>query len=94
VPSDEGDDVGSNDKRDLYRGIDDGWTRAIELALTPLLMGFLGYLVDSWLGTLPGFTIVFVVLAVVGMTIKLYYAYDASMRAEEAGKPWARRPAP
>jgi F0F1-type ATP synthase assembly protein I len=86
--------VGSNEKRDLYRGLDDGWTRAIEFALTPLLTGFLGYLADSWLGTLPAFTIVFVVLAVAGMMIKTFYAYDQAMQAQEAGKPWARRSAP
>jgi F0F1-type ATP synthase assembly protein I len=82
--------VGTNDKRDLYRGFDDGWTRAIELAVTPLLLGFLGYLVDSWAGTRPAFTIVFVVLSVVGVLVKVFYAYDRAMRDHDARSPWGR----
>jgi len=84
------DTVGTNDKRDLYKGLDDGWTRAIEFAVTPLVLGFLGYLVDSWAGTLPAFTIVFVVVSVAGMFVKMFYAYDAAMRDHEAQSPWGR----
>lgn len=82
--------MATNDKRDLYRGLDDGWTRAIELAVTPVLLGFVGYLIDSWAGTLPAFTIVFVVLSVAGVLVKIFYAYDHAMREHEANSPWGR----
>ena len=84
------DTLGTNDKRDLYRGLDDGWTRAIEFALTPVVMGGFGYLIDHWAGTLPAFTIAFVILAVTGTLIKMFYVYDAAMRAHEAKMPWGR----
>jgi len=90
VSGQQEDIVGTNDKRDLYKGLDDGWTRAIELAVTPVVLGFLGYLVDSWAGTLPAFTIVFVVLSVAGVLAKMFYAYDAAMRDHEAQSPWGR----
>jgi F0F1-type ATP synthase assembly protein I len=83
--------VAPNDKRDLYKGLDDGWSRAMEFALTPLLTGFLGYLLDSWAGTLPVFTIVFVIVTAAGMLVKTFYAYDAAMRAQEAASPWGRK---
>ena len=85
--------MNSEDQRDLYKGLDDGWTRAIELVLTPAVAGGLGFLMDRWLGTVPVFTIVFVVLAVVATFIKLWYAYEAKMRALDAAAPWGRKPA-
>jgi F0F1-type ATP synthase assembly protein I len=84
------DTVASNSKRDLYRGLDDGWTRAMELALTPVLFGFIGYLIDSWVGTRPAFTIVLVVIAVAGVLVKVFYAYERAMRDHDASSPWGR----
>jgi F0F1-type ATP synthase assembly protein I len=81
----------SDDKRVDYRGLDDGWTRAIEMVLTPIIAGAIGYALDRAFGTLPLLTILFVVAAMVAAFAKMYYSYDAEMRAHEAGAPWGGR---
>jgi hypothetical protein len=85
--------VDQNDKRDLYNGFGDGLARAFEYAVTPAIFGFLGYLLDRAIGTVPVFTIILALLCVVGMFLKTWYAYDATMKAHEAAGPWAP-PAP
>lgn len=62
-----------------------------ELALSPVLLGLVGYLLDRWLGTVPVFTTVFSVVALVGVCIKIYYGYKAEMDIHEANAPWARK---
>ena len=79
-----------NDKRDLYNGFGDGLALAFEFAVTPAIFGVLGYLLDRAIGTVPVFTIIFALLCVVGMFVKVWYSYDASMRAHEARAPWGR----
>jgi len=80
----------SDDKRDLYRGADDGYTRAMELALTPVVAGAIGYLIDRAIGTLPLMTIVLLMVAVVATFLKMYYTYDTTMKAHDAESPWGR----
>ena len=84
------DDVDQNHKRDLYNGFGDGLALAFEFAVTPAIFGALGYLLDRVIGSVPVFTIIFVLLCVVGMFVKIWYTYDASMRAHEARAPWGR----
>jgi F0F1-type ATP synthase assembly protein I len=79
-----------NDTRDLYRAEDDAWTRAFELALTPIVAAGLGYVLDRIIGTVPLFAVAFLVLAVVASFIKMYYAYDAKMKVHDAESPWGR----
>ena len=79
-----------DDRRALYNGFGDTLARGVEFALTPAIFGFLGYLLDRAIGTLPVFLIVFTVLCVVGMFIKSWYAYDAQMKEHEAAAPWGR----
>lgn len=81
------------DQRDMYRGFGDGFTRAFEMALTPAVFGGFGYMLDRWIGILPVLTIVFFLLAVFGQFVKMYYTYDARMKAHEAAGPWAAREA-
>lgn len=81
----------SDDQRDLYRGLDDAWTHAIELVLTPFVAGALGYLLDRAVGTVPLFTIVTVVMAVVASFVKMYLGYEAKMRAHDAKAPWGAK---
>jgi F0F1-type ATP synthase assembly protein I len=76
--------------RDPYRQMDDGWSRAMELALTPLAAGGVGYLFDRLIGTVPLITIIMVVLAVAATFVKMYYTYDAQMKAHDADSPWGR----
>jgi hypothetical protein len=80
--------------RQLNRGYHDGFTRALEIVITPLLFGYLGSLLDGWLGTRPGFTLGLAAFAVAGLFVKLWVTYDQAMRRHEAALLSARgRPA-
>jgi hypothetical protein len=82
------------ESRQLNRGYHDGFTRAFEIVLTPLLFGYFGSLVDGWLGTRPGFTVGLAAFAVTGVFVKLWVTYDQAMRQHEAALLTARaRPA-
>jgi hypothetical protein len=77
-------------KRQLNRGYGDGLSRAIEIVITPVILGFLGSLVDGWLGTRPAFTIGLALFGVAGVFVKLWIGYDREMRAHEAKVPRAK----
>lgn len=66
-------------------------TGSYELVLSPTILGLLGYLTDQWLGTLPLFTVIAVVIGLVGAVVKIYYGYEVEMRQHEAEGPWAKR---
>lgn len=72
---------------------DDTLGRGMDLALTLLAFLGIGWLIDRWLGLFPVFTIVLVVLAAVGMFVRMKYTYDATMERLEAER-IARRRAP
>lgn len=80
-------------RRQLNRGYDDGMTRALEIVLTPLVLGGIGFALDAWLGTRPVLTIAFGVLGVVGIFVKMWLGYDREMRAHEAEGAWRGTPA-
>jgi F0F1-type ATP synthase assembly protein I len=74
---------------ELYNGAGEGLSRAFELALTPAIIGGFGYLLDRWLGLLPVLTIVFFLIAMVGLIARMWYGYDAAMKEHESTGPWA-----
>ena len=76
---------------ELYNGAGEGLSRAFELALTPAIIGGLGYLLDRWLGLTPIFTIIFFLVAMGGLMARMYYGYDATMKEHEAAAPWAAK---
>ncbi len=76
-------------RQQTYSGFGDALAQAFEMVVTPLLFGVGGYFLDRWLGTSPLFTIILSLLGIVGMSAKMWYAYDARMRAHEATAPWA-----
>ena len=61
------------------RSVDRGFTAAFELVATPAAFGFLGYLVDRWLGTGPIFTIALAGFVACYVVWKLWYQYNAEM---------------
>jgi hypothetical protein len=77
-------------KQQLNRGYSDGMARGIELALTPLVFGAIGWLLDGWLGTGHVLAIALGIFGVVGISVKLKLGYDQQMLEAEAGKPWTR----
>jgi F0F1-type ATP synthase assembly protein I len=81
----------TGDKRELYRGFGDGYTRAFELAVTPMIFGFFGYLLDRWLGMVPVLTTVFALVALVGLLLRTWFGYVYKMQSLEKAGPWARQ---
>ena len=85
---------GAGPNQELYNGAGEGLSRAFELALTPAIIGGLGYLLDRWLGLLPVLTIVFFLIAMGGLMARMYYSYDAQMKQHDSASPWGSRPGP
>lgn len=72
------------DRRDLNRGFSDAMARAVELALTPAIFGFLGWLVDGWLGTRPVFMLGLGLFTVCYVAWRMMRGYDEEMRERES----------
>ena len=79
-----------SDKPALNELLGDESARGIELAVTPVVFGGLGWLVDGWLGTGPWLTLAFAACALAGTIAKLWFTYDAEMRQLESTSRWAR----
>lgn len=71
------------DRQDLNRGFSDALGRGIDLALTPVVFGLLGWLVDRAAGTSPVFTITIAALGIVGTAVKIKLGYDRDMAAHD-----------
>ena len=78
------------DKGELYRTFGDSYTRAFELAVTPTLLGLMGYGLDRWLGIVPVLTLVFAIVAFLALLAHTWYGYVEKMKALESAGPWAR----
>ena len=79
-------------RRELNQGFGEALSRAFELAVTPVVFGFFGYLIDMRLGTSPIFLLVLALFAVVGQFVKLWYAYDGEMKRRDAEAVWGTKP--
>jgi F0F1-type ATP synthase assembly protein I len=80
------------DRRQMNRGMGDALAKAFELMATPLLFGAAGWFLDRWLQTMPLFTLVLALLAVIGKLLAMWYRYVAKMEQLEAELP-SRAPA-
>lgn len=66
----------------INRGVHDAMWRGHggwEMALTPVLFGWLGWLVDGWLSTRPVFMIIGVMAGLGGSVANQYYQYRYRM---------------
>ncbi|MGH9137420.1 MAG: AtpZ/AtpI family protein [Acidimicrobiales bacterium] len=81
------------DRRDLNNGFGNALAKAFELALTPAIFAFFGWLLDRWLGTTPLFLVVLFLFTTGYTSWRMFSGYDAKMRAEEA-KVLGRNPEP
>ena len=73
----------------------DALGQGMDAVFTLVLFFTIGFFTDRWLGTTPLFMIVLVIVASVGVFLKLKYAYDARMahhEADRAAGPVPRRP--
>lgn len=73
-------------KQDLNRGFNDALGRGIDLALTPVVFGLIGWLVDRAAGTSPLFTFVIAGIGLAGTVVKIKLGYDREMSAYD-GQP-------
>lgn len=64
---------------------------ALTIALAPVFFGAIGWLVDSWLGTSPLFTITFGLFGAVAAVAWLWAQYQETSARQDEGKPWTRR---
>lgn len=79
-------------RQELNKGFGEALSRAFELAVTPVVFGFFGYLIDMRLGTSPIFLLALAAFAVVGSFVKFWYAYDREMKARDDEAVWGPRP--
>jgi F0F1-type ATP synthase assembly protein I len=77
-------------KQQLNRGYSDGLARGMEIMLTPLIFGGIGWLLDGWLGTAPFLAVGLGLFGAAGIFVKMKLGYDRQMTEAEAGKPWNR----
>lgn len=77
-------------RRELNKGLGDGFTRAFELVLSPTVFALIGYLVDRAVGTVPIFAVGLALFALAGVAAKTYYVYSYEMQQHEEGQPWAK----
>jgi F0F1-type ATP synthase assembly protein I len=75
--------LNDSQRRELSNDIFHRSTGSFELVLSPLVLGFLGFLLDRSIGTVPVFTIVFAVAAMAGAAARVYYGYRYAMRQLE-----------
>jgi F0F1-type ATP synthase assembly protein I len=61
------------------------------MAGVTVLFVLFGLWIDGRVGTRPLFTVVFGLLAVIGLAARAYYTYLAQVEEEEEGKPWLRK---
>ncbi len=72
------------ERRQLNNGFGESLSRAFELALTPVVFGGVGWLLDGWLGTRPVFTLALFAFVMTYLVWNNFRRYDADMRSEEA----------
>lgn len=83
----------ANGVGDAGKGYADTLGHGIELTLTLVVFGAIGWFIDRWIGTSPAFTIAFAILGFIGISLKLWFGYDREMRGHENGAIWNRGPA-
>lgn len=83
-----------SDKPAISKFVGTEQARGIELAVTPVVFGGIGWLVDGWVGTGPWFAIGLAAFALLATVVKIWFGYDAEMREHETSSRWARGAAP
>ena len=78
------------ERRKLYTGFGDTFSRAVEFVVTPAIFGFVGHLIDGRTHTAPLFTLALGIFAVVGMFTRFLINYSQAMDAEQAKGPWKK----
>jgi F0F1-type ATP synthase assembly protein I len=77
-------DAAARERRQLTDGFGNALAKAFELAFTPAIFGFLGWLLDRRLGTEPLFLLLFVVIVFAYEVWKLLFAYSTELAEQQA----------
>lgn len=72
----------SSEKRDLYNGFGDTYSRVFEVVVTPTIFGLLGWWLDSRFGTFPAIALTLGILVFLYEIWKLTAAYSRRMDIE------------
>ena len=67
------------DRRELNNGFGNALSRAVELTVSPVIFGFLGFLLDGWAGTRPLFMIFLFLFTFGYLFWKQFSAYGVQM---------------
>jgi hypothetical protein len=78
-------------KREVPTAENDAFAHAGAMVLFPVVLGFVGVVIDRALGTHWVFTALLATLGVIGSFASAYYRYEARMAQHDEGKPWTRR---
>ena len=71
------------EQRELNQGFATTLNKGFEFAVMMALFGGIGFVIDRALGTSPIFVALLMVIAFVGQTARLWYAYVAAMQRYE-----------
>ena len=87
ISSEAADGVVGDNPRPHEKALREGMWRGhggYEIALSPVIIGGFGWLLDSVIGTVPLFLIIGAVLGLVGSVANQYYRYQAAMEIANA----------
>jgi hypothetical protein len=73
----------SSDRRDLYNGFGDAYSRAFEMVVTPAIFGLIGFFIDGRLGTRPVFMLVLGILVFLYEVWKMSHLYLLQSKQED-----------
>ncbi len=76
------------ERRHLNQGFGRALSQAMEIALVPAVLAFLGYGIDRLLGTRFVVATIFAILALVGTGVKMYYGYRFEMEQHDRTGAW------
>jgi hypothetical protein len=79
--------LNDSQRRELSNDIFYRSTGSFELVLSPAILGFLGFLLDRAIGTVPIFTILFALAGIAGAACRVYYGRDGRARGRDEGAP-------
>jgi F0F1-type ATP synthase assembly protein I len=79
------------DQRATWHGYSSAFQQAFEIVATLVFFVLLGLWIDGRIGTRPLFTVTLALFAVVGISLRTYFAYKAQVERDEEGKPWLHK---
>jgi F0F1-type ATP synthase assembly protein I len=70
-------------KRELNNGFGNALSTAVELAVTPAIFAWIGWRIDSWLGTSPIFLVFLFLFTFSYVVWRQFSSYAVTMRRQE-----------